>query len=88
MLYLITYEINKEKDHDALYEAIKACGTWWHYLDSAWIVKTDKSATDIQAKLLPHIDRVDDSLLIIKIDGSERGGLLPKKAWEWLKRNT
>lgn len=87
MLYLVTYEINKNKDHSSLFETIKDCGVWWHYLDSTWIIKTDKTASEIQDKLRPHIDKVDDSILIIKIDPKHRAGLLPRKAWNWLKRN-
>lgn len=88
MLYLITYEINTAKDHSALYDAIKSCGAWWHYIDSTWIVKSTKSAKEIQAKLKPHIDDVDDSLLVIKIDPGDRSGWLPQRAWDWIKNNT
>jgi len=86
MLYLITYELSKDKDYTSLYDAIKEYGTWWHYIESAWIIKTDETVSEISRKLTRYLDEKDDSLLVIKIDPSLRQGWLPKKAWEWIKK--
>lgn len=54
--YLIGYDLNRPRndtDYPDLIEAIKAFGTWWHYLDSTWIVKSDKSAVEIRDALNP-----------------------------------
>lgn len=88
MLYLITYSISKNKDYTALYDAIKSYDTWWHYIDSTWIVKTTDSVETIAEKLNPLIDSVNNSLLVVKIDPSERQGWLPKKAWDWIRNNS
>ncbi len=89
MLYLITYNIQKEKDYLPFYNAIKNTGVWWHYIDSSWIIRTTDSAQTIYNKISPYIDQGKDYLLIIKInaDVGNKQGLLPTKAWEWLNTN-
>lgn len=83
--YLITYELNnKSKDYIDLYNKIKTY-SWWHYIESTWIIKTDKDANTINTSLRPFIDESSDFLLVVKIENSERQGWLPKKAWDWLK---
>lgn len=87
----VTYTITPGKrDYASLYEAIKAhpATTWWHYLDSTWLVKTTESPTAMSQRLVPLIDSVDDSLLIVEIVPGRRAGWLPKKAWDWIKTNS
>lgn len=37
---LVGYDLNRpHQDYGDLIDAIKALGTWWHCLDSTWIVK-------------------------------------------------
>jgi len=87
MIYIITYEINKNKDHAGLFEALKSYEDWWHYIDSTWLIKTNATPRDVTDKLLSYMDKVDDSLLVIKADIDEVRGWLPKKAWEWVKKH-
>lgn len=84
--YLISYDLNApNKNYKKLYEAIKNIGTWWHYLDSTWIVSSDESIDSIGEKLNKEIDK-DDSLLIVEIKDNCYGWL-PEKAWDWIERN-
>ncbi len=86
MIYLITYELNnKTKDYSGLYEAIKGYKTWWHYIDSTWLIKTTEPASNISNKLQPYIDQSLDNLLVVKIDPSDKQGWLSKEAWEWVE---
>jgi len=81
--YSITYDLSKPgRDYEGLYEAIKGTGTWWHYLESTWIVKTNLTPSQIWQHLQPHTDE-NDSILIIEIRDNV-SGWLPKKAWEWI----
>ena len=83
-VYLIGYDLNKQdKDYEGLYEAIKSYGTWWHHLDSTWMIDTKHDVDSIFKKLKPHIDD-NDYLLIIQVKDNY-SGWLPKKAWEWLR---
>lgn len=84
MILLITYDLRLPgKNYDALYEAIKGAPAWWHYLESTWVVSTGESVTVWQDRLLSKIDS-NDHLFVVDITKAQRGGWLPKKAWEWL----
>jgi|HigsolmetaGSP11D_1036233.scaffolds.fasta_scaffold04321_2 CRISPR/Cas system-associated endoribonuclease Cas2 len=69
--YLICYDINKEGEayrqaNKLLTDRIKELfQTWWHHLDSTWIVVTNLSAAEIRNALRSYID-TDDELLVIK----------------------
>ena len=46
---LIGYDLDKPgQNYESLFVAIKTLGEWWHYLDSTWLVATNRSA------LRPH----------------------------------
>lgn len=84
MVLLITYDLKQPgRDYAGLYEAIKRCGTsWWHYLDSAWLVDTAMAPDLVVAELRKHTD-ANDLLLVIKVTPPYQGWL-PKDAWEWI----
>lgn len=88
MIILITYDLKQpDRNYEALYESIKRCGdTWWHYLDSIWLVKTELAPSQCFDRIRPNIDD-NDSLFIVEITGKQRQGWLPKDAWEWIKSN-
>ena len=83
MILLITYDLNKPgQNYNDLYEEIKKAGTWWHHLDSTWIINTEYSSIEWNTRLKKHMDS-NDSLLIIEVCDNYQGWL-PEKAWEWL----
>lgn len=85
---LITYDLNKPgQNYDALYEEIKNLGaTWWHYLDSTWIVAgASLTAENVSQKLSKHCDK-GDRLLCLNITGDSSQGLLTQDAWDWIKK--
>jgi hypothetical protein len=64
--FLIGYDLNRPaRDYDNLFKAIRQLGTWWHYFDSTWIVKSNCSAQEIRDRLVPHIDGNDDLLVVL-----------------------
>lgn len=84
--YIITYAFSGDaKRYSGLYDAIKGYPGWWHYIDNTWLILAECDANSIYKTLEPHVDK-DINLLIIEV-GKDRQGLLPKKAWEWFKRN-
>jgi len=86
MIYLISYALNRsDKDYSQLINKLKSYETWWHYLDSTWLISTNKDAENIYKDLMPFLDE-DDSILIINV-GKDRQGWLPKKAWEWIHKH-
>ena len=84
-VFVVTYELNqKNKDYSRFYGELKKTRTWWHYLESTWLLHTDETAKDIFHRLAPYIDE-QDHLLIIEA-GHDRHGWLPKKAWPWIEK--
>lgn len=83
MIYAINYDLNRSgQNYDALHEAIKGCGDWWHFLGSTWLVSTSLNAQAIWNRLQPHIDE-NDLCLVVGIT-RDFDGWLPKGAWDWI----
>ena len=86
MILLISYDLNNPKrGYRGLYKEIKKADTWWHHLDSTWIIRTNQNPETWQDRLRRYMDK-DDSLLIIEVRNNYQGWL-PEEAWQWLERN-
>ena len=87
MICMINYDLKSSAaSYVQLFDAIKAYGVWWHYLESAWIVKTNDTPKIIYDKLAAALNE-GDSLIITDITNSAYYGILPPKAWEWIEKN-
>lgn len=84
-VYIVSYELRTKKNHIGLFEQLKASPSWWHYLDSTWLVATHENANQLCDRLRPHLDQ-EDSILIIQA-GTDMQGWLPKDAWKWINQN-
>lgn len=87
--YLIGYDLNKAgQDYATLIEKIKEVsnGTWWHHLDSTWVIKSEKSAKDIKDILQKYIDS-NDELLVVHLSGEGAWAGFNDKGSSWLKEN-
>ena len=78
---LITYDLNKPgQNYSGLYDEIKGLGSsWWHYLDSTWLVRTSLSANDAADRVKKRIDD-SDNLLVLNVTSDSYAGWLPKEA--------
>lgn len=87
MIILITYNLTPNRDYTAFFNAIKSspATTWWHYIDSTWLIKTDELPEAMLERFRPHINEGTDTILITKTDTSVYNGWLPKEAHEWIK---
>ena len=86
MILLISYDLKKPKrDYRGLYREIKKADAWWHYLDSTWIISTNRDPDEWQSRLQEHMDD-DDSLLVIEVTSNYQGWL-PERAWKWLRKH-
>lgn len=87
MVLLITYDLKRPgQQYAALHAEIKAAGTWWHHLESTWIIETELSPQHWYERLAKHIDR-NDHIIVFEITRNYYGWA-PKEAWDWLaKRN-
>ena len=85
--YMVGYDLNKPgQDYSELIKAIEAYGTWWHHLDSTWIIKSDLSATAILNDLKLHVDKSDE-LLVARLQGDWNSVGFNQKGVDWLDRN-
>lgn len=84
--YIISYDLNKQKDYPALYEAIKALGTWCHPVDSPWLVVSDLSASSVRDHLKEVMDG-DDALLVCRASTPGAWTGLSSLAGKWLQAN-
>jgi hypothetical protein len=85
--YMVGYDLNKPlQNYTELITAIKAYDTWWHHLDSTWIIKTDETAAQIRDNLTKHID-ANDELLVAKIGAPAAWRGFNEKGSQWLKDN-
>lgn len=85
MVYVVSYDLRKPgQEYKNLFDELQASTSWWHFLDSTWLIATPESANELYNRLRTHLDR-DDSILVIQA-GADRQGWLPKKAWEWIDR--
>lgn len=86
-IYMIGYDLNREgQDYEPLIEAIKALGTWWHHLDSTWIVETAATAVQIRDHLRPLIDD-NDELLVARISAPAAWAGFNDRGSKWLKEH-
>jgi len=84
--FSINYDLKAPgRNYNDLYDAIKATGKWWHYLDSTWIVITNEDPTQIWNRLAGTVDKNDYLLIIEVLDNVQ--GWLPKDAWDWIHAN-
>ncbi|MEX2177773.1 MAG: hypothetical protein WD801_03625 [Gemmatimonadaceae bacterium] len=82
--YIIGYDLNRPgQQYTELIKAIEAYGTYWHHLDSTWIIKTDDSAAGIRDNLRQFIDSTDE-LLVIRHQGDAAWSGINDRGSQWL----
>ena len=86
--FVIGYDLHPSKGetYGELIEAIKVVGTWWHCLDSTWVVVSDQTAKQIRDSLSPHLQS-DDQLLVVRLAGEGAWTGFNEKCSRWLKSN-
>ena len=86
---LIAYDIHplKGEAYDDLIKAIQSLGTWWHHLETIWIVQCAHTPGEIRDRLKSRIG-VDDQLLVVDISGDAAGWVgVNDMGSKWLGEN-
>jgi hypothetical protein len=84
---LIGYDVHPPKGeaYDELIKAIQSLGTWWHHLETIWILQCDHTPGEIRDRLKSHIG-IEDQLLVIDISGDAAGWIgVNESGSKWLK---
>ena len=83
--YIISYDMAGEGDYTALFDAIKAYGTWAHITESTWAVVTDDDHKEIRDDLAKYLPK--DSRLFIVKSGTAAAWRNVLCRNQWLKKN-
>lgn len=87
-IFIISYDLNKQKDYPRLFAAIEALGEHCHPLDSTWFVISSLESKAIADYLQKHIDRDDEILVAKLIRGTTAGTIRNEAARNWLNTHT
>lgn len=85
MVIMVTYDLNRIKDYDRLYNALTQLGEYIRDpgLDSVWFIDTTYTLYVVETYLFKNID-ADDRIFICKIVPEEHKGWLNKGVVAWL----
>ena len=82
---LIGYDLNRPgQNYPGLITAIKRLGSWWHHLDSTWIVETKLSPSEVRDQLKRHVDTGDEIFVVDITDRTWASWGLNQRANRWL----
>jgi hypothetical protein len=86
---MVGYDLNKpDQDYEKLINYLKGLGTWWHHLDSTWLVVTNMTAKELRDKLKTLIGAADELLVLDVTDDIWASAGFTDKANSWLQQNT
>lgn len=88
--HMIGYDIHPSEGqtYEGLLNAIKGLGSWWHHLDSTWLVICDKTAVEIRDILKVHLPGRNDQLLVITVTGDAAAWTgFNASGSQWIKDN-
>jgi len=85
-IYIINYDLRKQRDYDSLYQAIRSYQDYTHVLDSMWIIVTSSSSLLIRDHLAKNMDK-DDGLIVAQVTGEAAWRELGDDVYYWLKQN-
>lgn len=86
---LVSYDLRSPgKDYSRLWEHLRSYSTRCKPLESLWLVKTSKTATEVRDAAKQHID-INDKLLVIDVTGDAAAWTttLPSEVSDWIKSN-
>ena len=84
---LITYDLRKPRqNYSELHKAIKSLGSWWHCVESVWLVRTALTSGQTRDALNAHIDS-NDILVVTSLAGDWATDHLGADCVDWLRQN-
>ena len=66
MIYLVSYDLNRQKDYARLHERLRQYSVQARVLYSQWLVESNLSAFEVASDLLKFMDN-DDGLLVSEV---------------------
>lgn len=85
---LVGYDLKEPgRDYAELAALLKGFGTWWHHLDSTWLVKTDRSPVELRDSVKALLGAVDEVLVIDVTNQSAAWSGFSERGSHWLRQN-
>ncbi len=84
-LMLVTYDLHQpQRNYDGLIQLLESYESWWHGLESVWLIVTDETAEELRERLREELD-VDDSVMVLSVDDRSAAWYnLSEDASQWL----
>jgi hypothetical protein len=83
-MYCIGYELkNPENTNATLIEEIETYETWWHCLETTWIIASPKTADQVRDHLQQYMG-LNDKLVVVEIVGNAAWVGFDKECSDWL----
>lgn len=86
LFLLVTNFVNANFDYANFYNTLKSFGPWCHYLDTGWVIRTQRDLTDMVVALHP-LTGPGDHFMMVDISNMNRNGWMPAAAWQWMNDN-
>lgn len=82
---LVGYDLHRPgQDYEDLIEYLETMPSWWHHLDSTWIIEAHFSAAELRDKLKTFMDDNDTVLVIVLPKGVDWASFLLPEGNDWL----
>jgi hypothetical protein len=87
-IYVVSYDLNKQKNYPKLYDQIKSAGsTWCHPMDSTWLIVSNAGTVNVRDHIAKAMDQ-DDTILVSELVRGEWAAFnLAGPVAEWLNAN-
>ena len=85
--YVLMFDTDDDLDYNTIHNKIiiiQGLYSWFHYLQSSYVLIYDSNSSDLAAKIREIIP--NKRFLIFEVDLSTRHGWLPKDAWDWIEK--
>lgn len=85
---LITYDLSKPgQEYTTLIDHLQSYPSWWHCLESTWLVRTSEGPSDACNRLKPFLD-ANDKAVVINVTSDPAAWLgLDQRCSDWLLTN-
>jgi len=88
--YLIVYNHNQQNFNSAdihrIITTLSGNSDWWHYLPDVYIISNLNTEQFIADRIISEFPGL--LFLVVAVNLNNHNGVLPKDAWEWIKRKT
>jgi len=86
--YLISFQLNNQKDYNKVSDCIRECSKWARVMDNVWIIKSDRKLTDIRDNISSLIKNSGGSVLVVRISNDAWGTYsVSTEVTDWMKNN-